>query len=84
MEKELTILKAENRQLLSKQENEKLAKPHEDNSHHSDRNVTANQIATLEAKILEYSRTISKFILTNCRSHHYTCPQAIWNKRGYS
>ena len=84
MEKELTILKAKNRQLLSKLENEKLAKPHEDNSHHNGRNVTANQIATSEAKILEYSRTISKFILTNCRAHDYTCPQAIWNKRGYS
>ena len=82
MEKELTILKAKNRQLLSKLENEKLAKPHEDNSHHSDRNVTANQIATLEAKILEYSCTISK--LYYCGSHDYTCPQAIWNKRGYS
>ena len=84
MEKELTILKAENRQLLSKLENEKLTKPHQDSSHHSDRNVTANQIATLEAKILEYSHTISKFLLTNCRSHDYSCPQAIWNKKGYN
>ena len=65
MEKELAILKAENRQLLSKLENEKLAKPHQDSSHHNDRNVTENQVATLEAKILEYSCTISKFILTN-------------------
>ena len=84
MEKELTILKAENRQLLSKLENEKLAKPHQDSSHHSDRNVTANQVATLETKILEYSCTISKFILTNYRSHVCTYPQAIWNKRGYN
>ena len=71
MEKELAILKAENRQLFSKLENEKLAKPHQDSSHHSDRNVTANQVATLEAKILEYSRTISKFILTNA-DHMFT------------
>ena len=85
MEKELAILKAENRQLLSKLENEKLAKPHQDSSHHSDRNVTANQVATLEAKILEYCRTISKFIYINkYRSHDYTYPQAIWNKRGYN
>ena len=86
MEKELTILKAENRQLLSKLEHEKLTKPHQDSSHmhHSDRNVTANQIATLEAKILEYSHTISKFLLTNYRSHDYPCPQAIWNKKGYN
>ena len=62
MEKELSILKAENRHLLSKLENEKLVKPHQDSNHHSDRNVTANHIATLEAKLLEYSRTISKFI----------------------
>ena len=84
MEKELAILKAENRQLFSKLENEKLAKPHQDSSHHSDRNVTENQVATLEAKILEYSRAISKFISTNYRSHVYTYPQAIWNKRGYN
>ena len=84
MEKQLAILKGENRQLLSKLENEKLAKPHQDSSHHSDRNVTANQVATLEAKILEYSCTISKFISTIYRSHVYTYPQAIWNKRGYN
>ena len=62
MEKELTLLKAENRQLLSKLENEKLAKSHQDRSHHGDRDVTANQISTLEAKLLEYSRTISKLL----------------------
>lgn len=84
MEKELAILKAENRQLFSKVENEKLTKPHQEDSHRGDNNVTANQIATLEAKILEYSRTISKFILTYFRSCDYTYPQAIWNKRGYN
>ena len=62
MEKELTLLKAENRQLLSKLESEKLAKSHQDRSHHSDRDVTANQITTLEAKLLEYSCTISKLL----------------------
>lgn len=61
MEKELALLKAENRQLLSNLENEKLAKSHQD-GHHSDKDVTANQIATLEAKLLEYSHTISEFI----------------------
>ena len=62
MEKELALLKAENRQLLSNLENEKLAKPHHQDGHHSDKEVTANQIATLEAKLLEYSRTISEFV----------------------
>jgi len=61
MEKELALLKAENRQLLSNLENEKLAKPHQD-GHHSDKDITANQVATLEAKLLEYSRTISELI----------------------
>ena len=83
MEKELATLKKENRQLLSKLENEKLAKSHQNGSHHGDRNITANQIATLEAKVLEYSRTISKFIWCY-RSGDYTYPQAIWNKRGYN
>lgn len=63
MEKELAILKAENRRLFSKVENEKLIKPHQEDSHCSDNSVTTNQIATLEAKILEYNRTISKLIL---------------------
>ena len=62
MEKELTLLKAENRQLLSKLESEKLAESHQGRSHHGDRDVTANQILTLEAKLLEYSRTISKLL----------------------
>lgn len=59
MEKELALVKAENRQLLGNLENEKLARPHQDNRH-SDRDVTtANQIVVLETKILEYTRTIS-------------------------
>ena len=62
MEKELALLKAENRQMLDNLENEKLAKSHQDRSHHGDKDVTANQIATLEAKLLEYSRTISKLL----------------------
>ena len=62
MEKELAILKTENRQFQSKLENEKLAKPHKDSSHHSDKDITATQIGTLEAKLLEYSRTISKLV----------------------
>ena len=73
MEKELAILKKENCQSVSKLENEKLAKSHQDGSHHSDENVTANQIATLEAKVLEYSCTISKFIWCY-RSGDYTYP----------
>ena len=60
MEKELTLLKAENRRLLTNLENEKLVKSHQDRSHHSDTNRTANQVVTLDAKLLEYSRTISK------------------------
>ena len=55
-------MKAENRQMLDNLENEKLAKSHQDRSHHGDKDVTANQIATLEAKLLEYSRTISKLL----------------------
>ena len=47
MEKELILLKAESHQLLSKLENEKL-KSHEDRRHHSDGDITANEIATLE------------------------------------
>ena len=72
MEKELAILKGENRQLLSKLENEKLAKPHQDSSHHSDRNVTANQVATLEAKILEYSCTIIVSLYRQITDHMFT------------
>ena len=62
MEKELATLKAENRQLQSKLEDDKLVKSHQGSSHHSDKDVTATQIATLEAKLLEYSRTISKLV----------------------
>lgn len=62
MEKELALLKAENRQLQTKLENEKLAKSCQGASHHGDKDVTANQTATLEAKLLEYSRTISELI----------------------
>ena len=62
MEKELALLKAENRQLLSNLENEKLVKLHQDKDHHSVRDGTASEVATLEAKLLEYSRTISKLL----------------------
>ena len=62
MEKELALLKAENRQLLSNLENEKLLKLHQDKNHYSARNGTANEVATLEVKLLEYSRTISKLL----------------------
>ena len=61
MEKELALLKAENRQLLTNLENEKSVKSHQDRNHRSDANQTANQVATLDAKLLEYSRTISKW-----------------------
>ena len=61
MEKELALLKAENRQLLSNLENEKL-ELHQDRSHHSVRDGTASEVATLEAKLLEYSRTIGKLL----------------------
>ena len=62
MEKELALLKAENRQLLSNIEDDQLVKSRMDYSQHSDRNVATNQIATLEAKLLEYSHTISKLM----------------------
>lgn len=61
MEKELALLKAENRRMLTNLENEKLVKSHRDRNHCSDTNGTANQVATLDAKLLEYSRTISKW-----------------------
>lgn len=62
MEKELTLLKAENRQLLDNLENQKLVKSHQGGYHQDNKDVTANQIGTLEAKLLEYSRTISKLL----------------------
>ena len=62
MEKELALLKAENRQLLSNLENEKLVKLHQDKNHYTVRDGTASEVATLEAKLLEYSRTISKLL----------------------
>ena len=64
MEKELALLMAENRQLLSNLENEKLLKLHQDKNHYTDKNGTANEVTTLdlEAKLLEYSRTISKLL----------------------
>ena len=60
MEKELALLKAENRRLLTNLENEKLVKSHQDGNHRSDMNGTSNQVSTLDTKLLEYSRTISK------------------------
>ena len=42
MEKELALLKAENRRLLSNLENEKLVKLHQDTNHHSVRDGTAS------------------------------------------
>ena len=74
MEKELALLKAENHQFLSNLENEKLVKSHQDKNHHSERDGTAHEIATLEAKLLEYTHTISKLLWysfeLSCQQHH--------------
>ena len=60
MEKELAKVKSENRQLLSNLEAaEKDSKPSHD-GHHGNRDAATNEVATLETKLLEYSRTISE------------------------
>lgn len=60
MEKELAKVKSENRQLLSNLE--AVEKPSHDD-HHGNRNATAtHEEATLQAKLLEYSRKISKWV----------------------
>jgi len=60
MEKELAKVKSENRQLLSNLEAAENTKPSRD-GHHGNKDAITYEVATLEAKLLEYSRTISKW-----------------------
>jgi len=69
MEKELAKVKSENRQLLSNLE----AAENTNDGHHGNIDDITHKIATLETKLLEYSRTISKWVWSvldhmSCRS----------------
>ena len=59
MEKELAKVKSENCQLLINLEAAENTKPSHD-SHHGNIDDVTHKVATLETKLLEYSRTISK------------------------